>query len=241
MQYLIMDKNIYNVFVNLSNTKISVAIFKDSRNQSISFKEYNCAIDTSDDGFNYQVIKKTIEELIFETEKITDSFLNDIYLMIDLSGLKKISLSLMKDYEGNKIEIKDIQYLVQDARQQILSFNNDKEIIHIIIKSYNLDNIRYKNLPKEISCRKFSLDIEFICLSKKLISKLDDLFNNNTISIKKIISTEYVKNFYNIATDQNICETGYKLVAALNKQEVVIIPKKVEIKGIFERFFYLFK
>ena len=163
-----MDKNIYNVFVNLSTTKISVATFKDSRSQSISFKEYDCAIDFSDDEFNYQVIKKTIEEFIFETEKITDSFLNDIYLMIDLPGLKKISLSLMKDHEGNKIEIKDIQYLVQDARQQILSFNNDKEIIHIIIKSYNLDNIRYKNLPKEINCRKFSLDIEFICLSKIL-------------------------------------------------------------------------
>ena len=236
-----MDKNIYDVFVNLSTTKISVATFKDSRNQSISFKEYNCVIDSGDDGFNYQVIKKTIEELTFETEKIIDSFLNDIYLMIDLPGLKKINLSLMKDHEGNKIEIKDIQYLVQDARQQILSFNNDKEIIHIIIKSYNLDNIRYKNLPKEINCKKFSLDIEFICLSKKLISKLDDLFNNNTISIKKIISTEYVKNFYNIAIDQNICETGYKLVAGLNKQEVVIIPKKVQIKGFFERFFYLFK
>ena len=222
-----MDKNIYNVFVNLSTTKISVATFKDSRSQSISFKEYNCAIDFSDDEFNYHVIKKTIEELTFETEKITDSFLNDIYLM--------------KDHEGNKIEIKDIQYLVQDARQQILSFNNDKEIIHIIIKSYNLDNIRYKNLPKEINCRKFSLDIEFICLSKILISKLDDLFNNNTISIKKIISAEYVKNFYNIAIDQNICETGYRLVAGLNKQEVVIIPKKVQIKGFFERFFYLFK
>ena len=118
-----MDKNIYNVFVNLSTTKISVATFKDSRSQSISFKEYDCAIDFSDDEFNYQVIKKTIEEFIFETEKITDSFLNDIYLMIDLPGLKKISLSLMKDHEGNKIEIKDIQYLVQDARQQILSFN----------------------------------------------------------------------------------------------------------------------
>jgi cell division ATPase FtsA len=236
-----MDKNIYNVFVNLSTTKISVATFKDSRNHSISFKEYNCAIDFNDDEFNHQAIKKTIEELTFETEKITDSFLNDIYLMIDLPGLKKISLSLMKDHEGNKIEIKDIQYLVQDARQQILSFNNDKEIIHIIIKSYNLDNIRYKNLPKEINCRKFSLDIEFICLPKTLISKLDDLFNNNTISIKKIISTEYVKNFYNIAIDQNICETGYKLVAGLNKQEVVIIPKKVQIKGFFERFFYLFK
>ena len=53
-----MDKNIYNVFVNLSTTKISVATFKDSRSQSISFKEYDCAIDFSDDEFNYQVIKK---------------------------------------------------------------------------------------------------------------------------------------------------------------------------------------
>ena len=100
-----MDKNIYNVFVNLDSTKISVATFIDSQNKSIYFKEYKCEIDFNDNEFNYKDTKKTIEELIFETEKITSSFLNDIYLMIDLPEIKKISLSLMKDHEGNKIKI----------------------------------------------------------------------------------------------------------------------------------------
>lgn len=235
-----MYKNVYDVFVNLSSNKISFATFKDLQSKSISFKEYNWIVDFNDDQFNYKDAKKIIEELIFETEKTTETFLNEIFLMEDLSESKKISISLMKDHEGNKIETKDIQYLVQDARQQILNFNNDKEIIHIVIKNYILDDISHHSLPEETNCKKFSLDIDFICLPKKLISKLDDLFNKNAISIKKIISTEYVKNFNN-SGNNNVYEIAYKLAGGFNKQEVLIIPKKVQIKGFFEKFFYLFE
>ncbi len=42
-------------------------------------------------------------------------------------------------------------------------------------------------------------------------------------------------------TCTNICESGLKLVQGINKQEVVIIPKKLKKKGFFERLFHFFK
>jgi len=39
----------------------------------------------------------------------------------------------------------------------------------------------------------------------------------------------------------NICQSGLKLLNGANKQEVVIVPKKLEKKGLFERLFYFFK
>ena len=42
-------------------------------------------------------------------------------------------------------------------------------------------------------------------------------------------------------TTLDICESGLNLIQGISKQEVVIIPKKFEKKGFFERLFHFFK
>ena len=42
-------------------------------------------------------------------------------------------------------------------------------------------------------------------------------------------------------TSLDICESGLKLQQGINKQEVVIVPKKLKKKGFFERLFHLFR
>ena len=43
-----------------------------------------------------------------------------------------------------------------------------------------------------------------------------------------------------IESGVTICESGLKLSKGLNKQEVVIIPKKRVMTGYFEKLFHLF-
>ena len=40
------------------------------------------------------------------------------------------------------------------------------------------------------------LEIEFICLNKKLINKVKNLFNECKIDVNKIVSYEYAKKFF---------------------------------------------
>jgi len=140
-----------------------------------------------------------------------------------------------------KIEKKNVQYLVQDAKQQILRSHHSKKIIHIIISNYVIDSIAYDYLPLDINCNKFSIDIKFICFPKNLVKKLEELFNNHQIFINKIICTNYAKLFTKNKSCANVCESGLKLVQGINKQEVVIVPRKLEKKGFFERLFHFFK
>ena len=42
-------------------------------------------------------------------------------------------------------------------------------------------------------------------------------------------------------TDKDICLSGLKLAMGLNKQEVVMIPKKQIKQGFFEKLFHFFK
>ena len=41
-------------------------------------------------------------------------------------------------------------------------------------------------------------------------------------------------------TTEDICQSGFKFVTELNKQEVVVVPKKQIKQGFFEKFFHFF-
>ena len=42
-------------------------------------------------------------------------------------------------------------------------------------------------------------------------------------------------------TLEDICRSGFKLINGINKQEVVVVPKKQIKQGFFEKFFHLFR
>jgi len=236
-----MSKKNFDIYLDLCPTKLSIAAFKKFSGHSTFFKEYNCATNLNKDQLNFENAEKTIEKNIFEIEKKTGEFLNDIYLMVETPESISINLSLIKDNEGKKIEKKNVQYLVQDAKQQILRSYYNKKIIHIIVSNYVIDNVAYNYLPLDINCKKFSIDIQFICFPSNLVKKLEELFNNHQIFINKIICTNYAKSFTKKESCVNICESGLKLIQGVNKQEVVIVPRKLEKKGFFERLFHFFK
>ena len=236
-----MSKKNFDIYLDLCPTKLSVAAFKKFSGHSTFFKEYNCVTNLNKDQLNFENADKTIEKNIFEIEKKTGEFLNDIYLMIETPESISINLSLLKDNEGKKIEKKIVQYLVQDAKQQILRSYHSKKIIHIIITNYLIDNNSYNYLPLNLDCNKFSIDIKFICFPKNLIKKLEELFNSQQIFINKIICSDYAKSFAKNKSHVNVCESGLKLIKGINKQEVTIIPRKLEKKGFFERLFHFFK
>ena len=236
-----MSKKNFDIYLDLSSKKLSIAAFKKFSSHSIFFKEYDCETNLNKNKLNFENVKKTIEKNIFEIEKKTDEFLEDIYLMVETPESISINLSLIKDNEGKKIEKRNVQYLVQDAKQQILRNYHNEKIIHIIIANYVIDNTSYNYLPLNINCSKFSIDIKFICFPKNLIKKLEELFNSHQIFINKFICTHYAKSFMENTPYTNVCESGLKLIKGINKQEVAIVPRKLEKKGFFERLFHFFK
>ena len=92
-----------------------------------------------------------------------------------------------------------------------------------------------------INCKKFSIDLDFICFHNSFVNSLEKLFNKNQILLNKIICSEYARRVAQTENYSNICEIGFKLVNGLNIQEVELIPKTQQKKGFFEKLFYLFR
>ena len=236
-----MGKKNFDIYLDLSSKKLSIAAFEKLDSHSFFFKEYDCETNLNKNKLNFENVKTTIEKNIFEIEKKTGEFLEDIYLMVETPESISINLSLIKNNEGKKIEKKNVQYLIQDAKQQIFRNYHNEKIIHIIIANYVIDNTSYNYLPLNINCNKFSIDIKFICFPKNLIKKLEELFNSHQIFINKFICTHYAKSFMENTPYTNVCESGLKLIKGINKQEVAIVPRKLKKKGFFERLFHFFK
>ena len=140
-------------------------------------------------------MQKALEKTILEIEKKTGEYLNNINLMLDSPHALSISLSVSKKNEKLFLYKDDIEYLIQDAKQQILNNYQDKSIIHIVINNYKINNIDYDSLPLNMECNKFSIDIIFICFPKELIKSLKKLFNKHQVSIDHFICTSYAKSF----------------------------------------------
>ena len=81
--------------------------------------------------------------------------------------------------------------------------------------------------------------INFICLPNNVVKDLEKILKNYHISISKIVSYNYLSEFIQ-PEDDDIFLMSEKLIDGYNKNEVIIVPKKTNIKGFFERFFNYF-
>ena len=75
-----------------------------------------------------------------------------------------------------------------------------------IIKKYKINDLEYNFAPSNIDCEKISLDIEFICLPKNLIKKLELLFRDFEITIDKFVCSFYANSFASNLNSRNICQ-----------------------------------
>ena len=190
-----MSEKNYDIYLDLGSSKIRVTAFDKQEKNQIFFLEKDCLTCLKLNQLNLLETDHIIEETVFEIEKKTGEYLSNINLMLDTSDAFSIILSVSKKNEKKIITKQDVQYLIQDAKQQILSGYSDKSIIHIIINNYKVDDTDYESLPLNIECKKFSIDVVFICFPKEIIKNLEKLFNKRQISIDQFICSSYAKSF----------------------------------------------
>ena len=237
-----MSKKNFDIYLEFNYSKLNSAAFNKLNSQLEYYKEqsYKPYIN-SDQELNFDELQKLVEKNIIEMEKSIDEFVKDIYLIIETPQTMSIQLSVIKNNEGKNITKQDALYLIQDAKQQILKSHLDIRILHIIVENYIFDDVEYKFLPLEKNCKKFSIDVKFVCFPKNLLKNFEQLFLKQQIFINQFICLNYVKTFNSKDNEKNICELAKDIVKGVNKQEVVSIPKIIKKTGFFEKLFHFFR
>ena len=176
---------------------------------------------------------------IFKIERKLNNFVKDMYVILDSNEFHSIKLSIKKNNNGNLINSETLIHPLNDLKNLCQSNLQNKKIIHFLIEKYLIDNKFYKTLPENVNCNIFSLDTEFICLSKNLIENIEKILKKYHISLNQILSASYLKKFEDNA-DNNIFTTASRIISGHNNNEVLLIGKINKKQGFFEKFFNFF-
>ena len=223
------------LYLNLNEFIIYVADIL--TNEKIYSEELQ--IEKSSTELKFNKLDEFLNSNIFKIEKKLDSFIKDIYIILDSKEFHSIKLSIKKDNNRNFINQEVLIHPLNDLKNLCQSNLQNEKIIHFLIEKYVIDNKFYKTLPENVNCDIFSLDTEFICLSKNLIENIEKILKKYHISLNQILSASYLKKFKN-NTENNIFTTASRIISGHNSNEVLLVGKMNKKQGFFEKFFNFF-
>ena len=231
------NKN-FETYLSVDNKKFIFCVIQKDNFEILYIKEK--IIDNNLNEINFEKLFNFIEENIFSIEKFLNDFVKDINIILESDKFLSLEISTKKNNNGNSITLNKLSHPLKDLRDQCKQTLQEKKIVHMLITNYNIDNINYLSFPGNMNCENFSLDVKFICLSNDLIDNLKKTFSNYQISIKKILSAEYLRSFQNQTNDSNLFELALKISSGYNKNEVFLVNKPQKNSGFFEKFFDFF-
>jgi cell division protein FtsA len=213
----------FKIYIDCGTSKIRAGAFYKTNTKEIFITESKFLYEHSN-------IESEVQKIIFSLEENTKEYVNDINLMIDSPKMISIGISISKKLDGSELKHEYIEFLIQDAKQQILKYYNDQNIIHIIIMSHKIDNVEYTILPDNINCNLISLDVLFICIPKKTTEYYKNIFSKFDISVNKFFCTSYVKsnnykNNFSFADNLLFIDIGYNKtsIAHFYKNEIIFL------------------
>ena len=227
----------FEVYLFLSHNKIALSVNKKQNFESIYKNEI--LFDNPLNELNLEKLDKFLNENIFKVEKILNNFIQNINIAIFSKDIFKLKISVKKNNLNKIINSTDVIYLLNDAKNDAKSSMKYKKIIHILIDNYLVDNNPYKELPVNLKCENFSLDLSFICLPENLTRTIEKILENYQISVNQYMSGNYVEE-YSTKRNFNFFLGMRKIIDGTNVNEVKIVQKKSRNKGFFERFFDFF-
>ncbi len=227
----------FRTYLYLNNTQYIIYVTDNKTNEKIYSEKL--AIEENSTELKFRKMDEFLDSNILKIEKKLDSFIKDIYVILDSKEFHSIKLSIKKDNNGNLINSEALIHPLSDLKNLCQSNLLNKKIIHFFIEKYVIDNKFYTSLPENVNCNIFSLDTEFICLSKNLIENIEKILKKYHISINQILSAGYLEKFKD-STDNTIFTTASRIIAGHNSNEVLLTGKITKKQGFFERFFNFF-
>ena len=189
-----MSKN-YNIFFDIGSSKIRAAAFSKNINDEQILFEKNCISSLKKETLNLYNLKNNLEILILDLEKKTKEYIETTNILIDSVDTLNLTLSISKKGDNKKLTKNDIEFLVHNAKYEIIKHNKGLEVLHILITNFIIDEQSFSTIQFDREYKSLSLDILFICFPKNILDEVNYLFKKNHILIENFNSSSYAKTF----------------------------------------------
>ena len=218
-------------YLSISKNKFGIYLF-DKKKMSTLFKEELNIVDQIED-LQLKKLSNFLDDNIFKIEKLMGNFINNIFVVIETDKIFTTNMSLKKKNYDKIIKFKILENLLTEAKDLFKENYQDYKIMHMLINKYIFNGEIHSNFINNLKSDYICLEINFICIPKKLSLEINQTLDKYQIKINKFLDNRYINSLF---SDHKFC----KVLSGYNENEVNLVSKNQEKIGFFEKFFQLF-
>ena len=229
-----IENSDFETFLYISKSKYQIFVYDKNNLKNLYSEEIGYS-----DEIELNTLSKFLDDNIYKIEKKIKNFIRSIILIIEDDKILEIGISLKKkNYEKSENQ-KQLENSLVEVKDIFKENYQDLLIMHMVIvekeNNFLLNNANNNN-------DYLFLEVNFISIPNKFTFYFDKLLENHQINIKRYMSGDYIKSFFDIESKESmeLFVMANKLNDGLNKNEVQLISKSKENRGFFEKFFQLF-
>lgn len=229
-----IENSDFETFLHISKSKYQIFVYDKNNLKNLYSEEIGYS-----DEIELNTLSKFLDDNIYKIEKKIKNFIRSIILIIEDDKILEIGISLKKkNYEKSENQ-KQLENSLVEVKDIFKENYQDLLIMHMVIVEKE-NNFLLNNANNRDDY--LFLEVNFISIPNKFTFYFDKLLENHQINIKRYMSGDYIKSFFDIESKESmeLFVMANKLNDGLNKNEVQLISKSKENRGFFEKFFQLF-
>ena len=180
--------------IELGNINIKCLIFKIKDNNE---SEILSTSITSSEGIHNGIVvnltkaSKAIRSCISIAEKKAKILLKKINVVLEGPEFLSTKFTKHKKINGSKIHKDDIDFLLKEAKKQLILNDKKQSIIHIFNHNYVVDGKAFSDEPIGVYADSLSHEITFITIPKNNLRNINQAFIDCDIEIERLISNTF--------------------------------------------------
>jgi len=192
-------------FIFISNSGLVCKIFRVSDDKkTVLIGESYSSSEGIQNGIvlNIDLASKSVRNCISEAEKKAKINLSEINILFEPANLLSTRVTKYKKLGGSKIYKEDISYLISEGKNQILSNDVKRSILHTYNFNYVVDNVKFLSEPINIYAYFFSHELSFLTLPKNIFKNITQVFNNCELKINRFLLNSFALGIENLTNEE---------------------------------------
>ena len=179
--------------IEIGNFNLKCIIFKVDNN---SLKILSTSIYPSE-GIHNGVVKNLIKAsqairfCISDAEKKAQVLLKKINVVVEQPEFLCTKLSKDRKINGSKIQKEDIEFLLREAKKQVVLNDRTQSIIHIFNHNYIVDGKKFIEEPVNVYADHLSHEMTFVTTPSNNIKNIYQAFSDCDIEVERVISSTF--------------------------------------------------
>ena len=185
------------LIIELDNDKIKYAVFK--TNEDLDYKLVTNKISKNagikkGKIFDFEYSTKIINNDLHEIEKNVNRVFKNITVVLNQKDIFCTNLCGFKKLNGSKVEKRDLDYILNEAKNSVSGNQKNNSILHILNSNFILDKTKQEKAPLNIFGDHLSLHMTFVSIPDNNLKNIKEIFNHSDLKIERIISKPFAEN-----------------------------------------------